>query len=386
MSFLTSVAHPLLSILADLVAFFYSVTSSYAIAIAFLTILVYLLLTPLLVKQTRSMIEMQRVQPEVNKIRQKYKGKDMESRQALQQEMMAVYKQHGVNPMGGCLPALLQFPVLIVMYAVIRGLLNRLSKNGKPVLVNGFPVARPEYIAHTSALYKNLVLAHGKMMTFGVDLSQAAGGHHSSFINALPYYLLVIVAAGLSLGQIQQMTIRNRKIMTQTPQMLQMQRMQMITPLIMTVIYWRLPVALSVYFIASSLFRIFQQEMMYRFDPVLAAHVKSSIAAKRTGLKSESDKAQGREFGSKASGTSLNKNGSKPSKPQSDGAKSISDAIGESIPEKIKDSGAVKPNIRSLFQRPPKFQNGSTDNMEPESDNGPRPHPRSKSKRPRKDR
>ncbi len=338
MSAITSIFHPLLSLLAVLVAYFYSITSNFAISIALLTILVYLLLTPLLVKQTRSMIEMQRIQPEIAKIRQKYKGPG--NAQEQQQEMMALYKAHNVNPMGGCLPMLVQFPVLFVMYAVIRGLLNKLSIHGKAVFVHGQPVASPEYVSHTSTIYKTLVLSHGKMMSFGVDLSLPASGHHGSFFNAFPYYFLVVLAAVLSLLQIQQMTIRNRKIMTQTPQMLQMQKMQYITPLIMTVIYWRLPVALSVYFIASSLFRIAQQELMYRYDPVLSAHVRVSMDLKNSRAASKEEKS---------------------------------------------DFRVQEPNIRSFSLFRQKAASEQPELEEPESNVKPQ-HPRSKSKRRRKER
>ena len=279
MSSLTSIFHPLLGILADLIAFFYGLVHDYSFAIALLTILVYLVLTPLLVKQTRSMIQMQKLQPELKKLQQKYKGKDIETRQKFQQEMQALYREHGVNPMGGCLPMIIQLPVLFVMYDVIRGLLSVKTRNNHAVLnALGQKIAEPKYISHASSLYHNLVAGHGTMKSLGIDLAQAAGQHHSSFVSGLPYYAIVLGAIGLSVVQMQQMTIRNRKLMEQTPQMKQMQRMQLFTPLIMILFYWKFPVALSIYFIVSSIFRIVQQEMMYRFDPVLVAHVDAAIA------------------------------------------------------------------------------------------------------------
>ena len=105
--------------LAGLLAFFYGIVPNYGVAIALLTLTVMLVLAPLTLKSTRSMMAMQVLQPEVKRIQQKYKGGD---RQQMQQEMMALYKEHQVNPMAGCLPMLVQLPVLFVMYHVIRGL------------------------------------------------------------------------------------------------------------------------------------------------------------------------------------------------------------------------------------------------------------------------
>ena len=81
--------------------FFYGIIPSYGLAIILLTLAVRILLLPLSIKQTRSMREMQRIQPEIKKIQAKYKG----NRQKMNEEMMALYKEHGVNPLGGCLPS-----------------------------------------------------------------------------------------------------------------------------------------------------------------------------------------------------------------------------------------------------------------------------------------
>jgi len=80
-------------------------------------------LTPFTIKSTKSMIAMQKLQPELKKLQQKYKGP--ENRQLLNEEMMKLYKEEGVNPLGGCLPMLLQTPFLIMLYGVIKGLANK---------------------------------------------------------------------------------------------------------------------------------------------------------------------------------------------------------------------------------------------------------------------
>jgi YidC/Oxa1 family membrane protein insertase len=94
----------------------YNVIPSYGLAIIVLTLLVRVVLIPLTVKQIRSMSAMQKLQPELKRLQQKYKG----DRQKLNEEMMKLYREHGVNPLGGCFPLLMQAPVFIALYSVLR--------------------------------------------------------------------------------------------------------------------------------------------------------------------------------------------------------------------------------------------------------------------------
>jgi len=84
-------------------------------AIILLSVLVFLVLFPLTLKQMRSMKEMQILQPKIEELRKKYK----DNPQKLNQETMALYKEHKVNPLGGCLPMLLQMPILFALYQVL---------------------------------------------------------------------------------------------------------------------------------------------------------------------------------------------------------------------------------------------------------------------------
>jgi YidC/Oxa1 family membrane protein insertase len=94
----------------------YDVVPNYGITIILFTIGIRIVLLPLGIKQIQSMRAMQAIQPEMKRIQQKYKG----DRTRLSEEQMKLYKEHGVNPLGGCVPLLAQFPVLIALYAVLR--------------------------------------------------------------------------------------------------------------------------------------------------------------------------------------------------------------------------------------------------------------------------
>jgi len=85
------------------------------LAIVVFTVLVRVAILPLTAQQQRSAKRMQELQPELKKLQDKYKN----DREKLAQEQMALYKQHGVNPFGGCLPLLIQFPILIGLYQAI---------------------------------------------------------------------------------------------------------------------------------------------------------------------------------------------------------------------------------------------------------------------------
>ena len=93
----------------------YSFIGSYGIAIIVFTILMKVLLLPLNIKQTKSMKDMQRLQPELQKLNKKYKN----NKEKLNEETLKLYKTFKVNPAGGCLPLLLQFPILIGLYQTL---------------------------------------------------------------------------------------------------------------------------------------------------------------------------------------------------------------------------------------------------------------------------
>lgn len=103
--------------LFNLVILLYRVLfSDFALAIIVSTVLIRTVLAPLFVQQIRSQREMQQVQPLVREIQRKHKG----NRQKIQEETMALYREHGVNPLGGCLPLLLQLPILLALYSVLQ--------------------------------------------------------------------------------------------------------------------------------------------------------------------------------------------------------------------------------------------------------------------------
>jgi len=118
---LGSLFQSLVDAMTGLINWLYGFTASvglpsYALAIIILTVLIKIVLFPLTQKQMSSMRKMQQIQPKIKEIQERYRKKDP---QKMQQKMMELYKEHNVNPMAGCLPILVQMPVLIALFRAL---------------------------------------------------------------------------------------------------------------------------------------------------------------------------------------------------------------------------------------------------------------------------
>ncbi|MCQ6265067.1 YidC family membrane integrase SpoIIIJ [Fictibacillus sp. WQ 8-8] len=180
--------------------------NNYGLSIVVVTILIRLALLPLMIQQTRSSKAMQNIQPELQKLREKYSSKDATTQQKLQQETMQLFQSQGVNPLAGCLPLLIQMPILLGFYHAIM---------------------RTQEIKNHSFLWFDL-------------------GVHD------PYYILPVVA-GLT-------TFLQQKIMmggTDNPNP-QMKMLLYIMPIMIVVFAINFPAALSLYWVIGNLFMIVQ--------------------------------------------------------------------------------------------------------------------------------
>jgi YidC/Oxa1 family membrane protein insertase len=233
---------PLYVSLGTILAWFYSIAHSYGLAIVLLTVVVRLATFPLTAKQARSQQELQRLQPELKRIQAKYKN----DRQKLNEEMMKFYKENHVNPFGGCLPVLVQFPVLIVLYRLILGLAD----------------TPPKHVPETSAMYTALVESGGEMVSFGMDLAEKAG--EVSGGKQVPFLILIALVMATGYYQQRQMTARLPKESRNS----QMVMIGKVFPLMFGVFSWTIPAGVVVYFLASNLWQIGQQHFMFRKMPL----------------------------------------------------------------------------------------------------------------------
>ena len=271
--------------MAAILAGCWAVTHNYALAIALLTIAVVAVTTPLTWKSTRGMLAMQMLAPEIKKLQQKYKG----DKEALNREMMALYKENNINPLGGCLPLLPQMLVFFVLYRTIYNISHRAtfttqaaaqkycsatvpgSAVSKTTGTKPWGCADPQNISHGSSLYHNLIASGGHMKVWGFDLTLGVRTAHGSA--QVGYWILVVLVVGAYYIQTRQMSSRNPAAAAANPQM---QSMQKIFPIFFGFISITIQAGVNIYFLVSALCRIGQQSLMYRHDPMLRRHVENA--------------------------------------------------------------------------------------------------------------
>lgn len=197
------IVYPLSLLITKVSEFF---DGSYGLGIIIVTLIIRLALLPLMIKQTRNSKAMQALQPEMKELREKYSSKDAQTQQKLQQETMGLFQKHGVNPLAGCFPLLIQMPILIGFYHAIN---------------------RTEEIKNHTFLW--------------FDLGQPD-----------PIYLLPLIAGATTF-------IQQKLMMAGTAnQNPQMAMMLYIMPVMIIVFAINFPAALSLYWVVGNLFMIAQ--------------------------------------------------------------------------------------------------------------------------------
>jgi YidC/Oxa1 family membrane protein insertase len=188
----------------------YGFTKSYGLTIIILTVFIKIILYPLTLKSFKSMKELQKIQPLMKELQAKYK----EDKQRLNQEMMKLYSEHKINPMGGCLPMLLQIPILFALYKVF---------------------------------YQAIELRHTPFHIFGTWLPDLSAKD--------PYYITPILM-GVSQFVLQKMS--------PAPGDEMQQKIMLIMPVMFTVLFLNFPSGLVIYWLISNILSIAQQAYINR--------------------------------------------------------------------------------------------------------------------------
>ena len=206
-----------------LLKLFYRIAPNYGLAIILLTVVVRLVTLPMSIKGQRSMMKMQRLQPQIERIREKHK----DDQERLNREMVDLYKRNHVNPLGGCLPMAVQLPVFFGLY---------------------------------EALLNAIELRHAPFVGWIADLS-APDCLHLSWIPLLPFTechgLPVLVALMTVTAFVQQWMAPRQPDPSQ-------QKMMMYMPVVFSLIFVNMPAGLTLYYFSSNLLGVAQQFVLNR--------------------------------------------------------------------------------------------------------------------------
>jgi YidC/Oxa1 family membrane protein insertase len=242
---------PLITVFESILVFVHNdvVGGSWGLAIVGLTVLIRAVLVPLTLKQFRSMQELQRLAPELKALQEKYK----DDKQRQQQEIMSFYREHKVNPFASCLPLLLQLPVFISLFYMLRTDLKKhicgeaLTTHYNSLYhtavagVSGLPA---KYIEKTSC---QQVAPGSAKFLFLPDITNKATGA------ALIVLLALYVGSQLA-----------STVMMSASADPNQRRLMMVLPLFFVIILYRYPAGLLVYWITTNLWTIGQSYFVRR--------------------------------------------------------------------------------------------------------------------------
>jgi len=231
MLFLANIFQPLIDVFETVLKFFHNnVGVSWGWSIVLLTVVIRALLVPLTLKQFHSMQKLQRLQPQMKAIQNKYK----EDKQRQQQELMRFYRENEVNPLGSCLPLVAQLPVFVSLFYMLR-------KNLRHDIC---PAKNPPHAAHTVPCGPH----GGAHFLFVGDLTNKAVG--------ATLIVLIVLYVGTQLAS---------SLLMATPTMEKTQRqIMLLMPLFFVVFIISFPAGLIVYWITTNAWTILQQYIVRR--------------------------------------------------------------------------------------------------------------------------
>jgi YidC/Oxa1 family membrane protein insertase len=261
--FTTLITQPITNVLVAIYQLLVSLGIPFALgfAIILLTVLIRLLLYPLISQQLRASKKMQEIQPHVNKLKEKHKN----DAKRLQQETMQLYKDHGVNPLAGCIPLVIQLPIIWGLYSVLNETVRQTS-----------------YEAINKMLYTDDLKLKALWDThfFGVPLGQDPSKLFATFGPVM--FLVPVITGALQFYQSKQMMPAkpatpsvNKPKENDFASALQSQQLY-VFPIMIGFFSYTLPFGLSLYWNTFTIFGIIQQYIMQRQAKVAQAQTLPS--------------------------------------------------------------------------------------------------------------
>jgi YidC/Oxa1 family membrane protein insertase len=251
---------------------------TWALSIVGLVIVIRIILIPLFVKQIHASRRMQLIQPEMQKIQKKYKGKtDPESRQAMTQETMGLYKRTGTNPFSSCLPMLLQSPIFFALFRVLSSLTD--IANGKKVPIG--------------PLDKSMALQANESTIFGVSLSSTFQ-HMLTIVNGVIHevpsdlstkiicVVMIVLMSATQFTSTRQLMMKNMPASAlDNPYAKQQKIMMYLMPLMFVFSGLTFPIGVLLYWLTTYLWTMGQQFYTIRRMPAPGSPAEKALEARR---------------------------------------------------------------------------------------------------------
>lgn len=256
---------------------------AWVLSIVGLTVAVRVLIMPLFVKQIRSSRGMQAMQPELRALQNKYKGKkDPASQERMREEMMALYRKHGTNPLSSCLPMLIQIPIFFALFRVLARLQEIANSAGSAHPVKIGPLT-PALAADVQA-----------SSLFGAPLSSSFMNGSSATVKIVTMVLIVLMTA-TQFYTMHQLTMKNMpKSVTESdnPAMRSQRMMMYGMPLIFFITGPQFQVGVLIYWLVSNVWTMGQQWWTIRNMPAVGseAYKKRQERRRRRGLPPDDEK------------------------------------------------------------------------------------------------
>jgi YidC/Oxa1 family membrane protein insertase len=240
--------------------------AAWALSIVLLTVAMRLILFPLFVKQIKNQRAMQVLQPKMKELQAKYKN----DKEKLNQEMMALWREHGANPLAGCLPLVLQIPVFIALFRVLNSIKPGCGTKSATCIHYG---ANAIPFDQHYGIHANLVASAATSKVFGVPIfaafnaSQSAlnqVGAHASTVKIVTAVMIVLMGASTFYTQ-RQLMARNSASNSGTNQFAQQQKILLyVLPLTFAIFGYRFPLGVLLYWLTTNFWSMGQQAVVIR--------------------------------------------------------------------------------------------------------------------------
>ncbi len=225
---------------------------TWALSIVGLVVVMRAAMIPLFVRQIKASRKMQMIQPELQKIQKKYKGKsDPESRQAMTQETMELYRKEGTNPFSSCLPILVQSPFFFGLFRVLNGL-GAIAKGDKDPI---------------GPITKSVASQAESASIFGAQLSDTFLGSPSINVKIVTVVLIILMSVTTFTTQRQLMTKNMPASALDSPFARQQKMLLYALPLVFAVSGVNFPIGVLIYWFTTNVWSMTQQFYVIRRMP-----------------------------------------------------------------------------------------------------------------------